>query len=342
MNQRRNRITLKDIARQCGCSVNTVSRALRNDTRLSDATLSSIKQTAQDMGYIRNGLASSLRSGKSHLIAVIVDDIQNQHYSTVINQMNSYLADAGYDMMILCTQADEVTCLHMINVAISHAVDGILFFPYTDNPYMANLIWENQIPFVLIDRGITDVSADLVRFDDYAGGCLAGTHLLNLGHRKFLYIAGPAGNGAQIERERGFADTLVHAGIPLTDIRILSAEDTIAAIANDSLMKLLSPIDYTAIFSFNDLMAYPVMDRLRMDGYSIPGEISVIGFDYIRQAVPYLLPLCSVSHKPEYNIAETAVRLLLERIKKPSASPKIQVLPVTVYEKDSTTGPAKG
>ena len=84
MNSPNKRITLKDIADQCGYSVNTVSRALRNDSKLSEATISRIHQIADDLGYMKNVVASSLRSGNTTLLAVIVDDIQNPHYSDII------------------------------------------------------------------------------------------------------------------------------------------------------------------------------------------------------------------------------------------------------------------
>ena len=101
------RVTLKDIANECGYSVNTVSRALRGDTKLSEQTRKKIQQTAKEKGYIRNNLASSLRSGASHIIAVIVNDIRNQHFTSMISEIELFLRQAGYDMMILCTQLEE-------------------------------------------------------------------------------------------------------------------------------------------------------------------------------------------------------------------------------------------
>ena len=101
MNSPNKRITLKDIADQCGYSVNTVSRALRNDSKLSEATISRIHQIADDLGYMKNVVASSLRSGHTTLIAVIVDDIQNPHYSDIISQITVKLRKYGYHTLIL-------------------------------------------------------------------------------------------------------------------------------------------------------------------------------------------------------------------------------------------------
>ena len=131
-------------------------------------------------GYIRNNLASSLRSGASHIIAVIVNDIRNQHFSTMISEIELFLRQAGYDMMILCTQIAEQgrqIGTQMVHVAISQSVDGILYFPYSDDKPVIDFLEQSGVPFVLVDRWISDVSADLVRCDDLAGGYLAGKHL---------------------------------------------------------------------------------------------------------------------------------------------------------------------
>ncbi|MFR3702867.1 MAG: LacI family DNA-binding transcriptional regulator, partial [[Clostridium] leptum] len=175
------RVTLKDIANECGYSVNTVSRALRGDTKLSEQTRKKIQQTAKEKGYIRNNLASSLRSGASHIIAVIVNDIRNQHFTSMISEIELFLRQAGYDMMILCTQLEEQgrqIGTQMVHVAISQSVDGILYFPYSDDKPVVAFLEQSGVPFVLVDRWIPGVYADLVRCDDVSGGYLAGRHLL--------------------------------------------------------------------------------------------------------------------------------------------------------------------
>ena len=127
------RITLRDVAAACGYTVNTVSRALRGDTRLPESTRKRIRETAVRMGYIRNSLASSLRSGKSGNIAVIVNDVHNLHFCHMLTTMDSELRKAGYNIMVLCMGFSEELGEHLIRSAISQAVDGILFYPYYTN-----------------------------------------------------------------------------------------------------------------------------------------------------------------------------------------------------------------
>ena len=140
MNSPNKRITLKDIADQCGYSVNTVSRALRNDSKLSEATISRIHQIADDLGYMKNVVASSLRSGHTTLIAVIVDDIQNPHYSDIISQITVKLRKYGYHTLILGSYIEKNYADYSLSLALSYNVSGIVFFPrkYNKNqPYQS-------------------------------------------------------------------------------------------------------------------------------------------------------------------------------------------------------------
>ena len=152
-----NRITLKDIAIACGYSANTVSRALRDDRRLSDATRSLIRETADRMGYIPNTMASSLRSGRSRMIAVIVNDLHNQHYCDLINRMDRELRAQGYTLMILCMQLEDELAEKLIHTAISLSVDGILYFPSFGQRHYIEYMTANRMPFVLLDRRVRGI-----------------------------------------------------------------------------------------------------------------------------------------------------------------------------------------
>lgn len=126
--QQHKRITLKDISEQCGYSVNTVSRALRDDPRLPEATISRIKQVADELGYMKNVIASSMRSGHTNLIAVIVDDIQNPHYSDIISQISIKLRKYGYHTLILASYIEKNYADYSLSLALSYNVSGIVFF----------------------------------------------------------------------------------------------------------------------------------------------------------------------------------------------------------------------
>lgn len=333
---RHKRVTIKDIAERCQTTANTVSRALRGDPKISAATIERIRQAAAEMGYIRNNLAATMRSGKSRLISVIIDEVKNPHYAMLVDKIDSLLEKAGYDTMTLCTQSRQEKALSMANLSISNAADGIFFFPDSGNRQAAELIRSHQVPLVLIHRGIAGIAADVVRYDDEQGGRAAAKALFAAGHRKFAYLRGPEGSGAQPLRQQGFTDELQKRGITAADITYIPADKINAAIRSGKVLEALQPLDYTAIFSFNDQAAYYAMNALRESGCRVPEEIAIIGFDHIRGGLPYLQPLSSMANVPQADLAERSVALMLRRIEEPEAEFLEEVLPIMLYEGQST------
>ena len=337
---RSSRITMKDIAEACGCTVNTVSRALRNDPKLSEATRSRVQESAVRLGYIRNSLASSLRSGKSHTVAVIVNDLRNLHFCNMLSRMDTALRAEGYNMMVLCMLLDEALGEEMIHTAISMSVDGILYFPYHNNHAHIEYMEKNHVPFVLLDRWIQNVITDSVRCDDVQGGYLAGSHLAALGHRRFLFLSGVNQSSSQIDRLAGFQMSLDRSGIPRDQVRIVPGEAVEEALAANRLDQVMFPVDYTAVVSFRDEVSYPAMQALQSRGLSIPEDISIVSFDHLRGDMPYLAPLTSI-YAAEGSVAAQGVRLLMNRIAHPELPPQVEVLPVMLYD-EGTTAPPRG
>ena len=333
------RVRLKDIADVCGCSVNTVSCALRNNPRISKETRELIQQTASEMGYVRNNLASSLRSGKTNMVSIIVNEVKNPHFAGMINNIEKYLNAAGYELIVLLSPGQK-TNMQMIRLAISMAVDGILYYPFSFDKPVVEYIERSKIPFILLDRWIPGVNADTVRCDDKEGGYLAGSRFLSLNHKSFLYVAGPLSNSSQIDRQEGFFNAIAEAGLPFSCVRIISWEKMQQALVSGDLVEQLSPFDYTAVFSFSDEMAYFIMKAFANNGIRIPEDISILGFDHIRQYFPYLSPLSSISVAEEYDFAKLVVQLLLRKIMYPNENHYPVVLPVNIFD-EGTIGPAQ-
>ena len=332
------RITLRDVASACGYTVNTVSRALRGDPRLPESTCEKIRQTAVQMGYIRNSLASTLRSGKSGNIAVIVNDVHNLHFCNMLSTMDSELRKAGYNIMVLCMGLNEELGEYLIHSAISQSVDGILYFPYRNNQKHIQDMRKNNMPFVLLDRWIDDTVTDNVRCDDVQGGFLAGAHLAALGHRRYLFMSGENRSSSQIDRLAGFMRAMREYNVPEENIRVVPGEKVEAALAGSALKELLFPLDYTALVSFRDEVSYPIMTELAAMGLEVPRDISIVSFDHLRGEIPYLQKLTSIYADGD-NVASNGVRLLLDRIADPAAPPRVIVLPVRLFDEGTTCPP---
>ena len=333
------RVTLKDIAKECGYSVNTVSRALRGDKRLSEESRILIRETADHMGYIPNTMASSLRSGRSRMIAVIVNDLHNQHYCDLINRMDRELRSKNYNLMILCMQLEDSLAEKLIHTAISLSVDGILYFPSFGQRHYIEYMTANHMPYVLLDRRVSDLETDTVRCDDEQGGYLAGQHLIELGHRRFLYLSGVDLSSSQIDRLNGFMRAIRESGIPENHVQVVPGYQVEDALSSNSLSNLILPGEYTAVVCFRDEVAYPVMRALQKHGRSIPEDISVISFDNLYAEDPSRPAVTSI-YSRDQNIAALGVQMLLERIENAGIPPRNVVLPVCVFD-HGTTAPVR-
>ncbi len=334
------RVTLKDVANECGYTANTVSRAMRDDPHLPESTRQTIREVAARLGYIPNKMASSLRSGKSHVVAVIVNDLHNQHFCQMLGKMDAELQNAGYSLLILCMQLNEKLAEQLINTAISLSVDGILYFPHMEATASIEIMQNNHMPFVLLDRRIQNMTADCVRCDDEQGGWLAGKHLADLGHRKYLFLSGLNISSSQIDRLAGFKRAMKEYGISDENIRIVPGEIAEDALSRGCIAELLDPVDYTAIVSFRDELAYPAVNALRAKGLAVPEDISIISFDNLSGGNPNLSPLTSIYAK-ESDVASEGVKVLLERIQNARLPQRTEILPVCVYNESATTGPVK-
>jgi len=332
------RVTLKDIALKCGYTANTVSRALRNDEKLPESTRLSIQNLAREMGYVPNDSARALRYGSSHAVAVIINDISNPYYSNMLSQIDLLLKEKNYRTMILCTQLDEQLASAMIQLAASQRVDGILFFPFNNARHIREL-HATGIPFVLMDRWIPNVEADIARIDDFAGGYALARHLLDLGHRRILYMAGPFVNSSQIDRQNGIMQALEEAGLdPARDLRIVPWDRIPPNAEPADIIALLEPFHYTGILAFNDVLAYLCYNALRTVGIRIPEDISLAGFDHIRWQNTYLPPLTSIAVGGQ-SVASKAIELLFDRIEQPDIAFRHHVLPVRVHLDGTTAAP---
>ena len=330
------RVTMKDIADACGYTVNTVSRALRDDPRLPESTRSHIRDRAREMGYIRNSLASTLRSGRSHTVAVIVNDLHNLHFCNMLSKMDISLREAGYNMMVLCMQLNEALGEQLIHAAISQSVDGILYFPYHNNRSHIEYMAKNHVPFVLLDRWIQNTVTDNVRCDDRQGGRLAGEHLAHLGHKRFLFLSGVNQSSSQIDRLTGFLEAIRESGLSERDVRVIPGEAVEQALADNRVSRLLEPRDYTAVVCFRDEIAYPVLEALAEQGRAVPGDVSVISFDHLCGEMPYLPKVTSIYSDGD-DVATRGVRLLLSRIAEPDGPTQVEILPVRIYDEGTTT-----
>ncbi len=324
-------VTLADIARKTGFSVNTVSHALHDKSDISQKTKDYIQAVAKELGYIGNAGAGALRSGKSKTVAIIVGDISNPHFSIMIKEMEAALRQKGYTAFILNTEEDEAIERQAILSAIRKNVDGILLCPVQKTEENVRFLQQTEIPFVLFGRRFSDVETHYVICDDRNGGCLAAEFLLQKGHRNILFLNGPMHISGAKERYAG----ILQAISTVRDANLHCAEISITN-DNGDLGEILSRYAHcTAIIAFSDLVGMQVCRLLKQMGKAIPEQTSVIGFDNIASKFDLPLMLSSVSAS-KTKMSLEAVLALFSVMEQQAASPIQKVLPTRIVEWETT------
>jgi len=340
---------MADVARLAGVAISTVSRALANPGRVNERTRVKIDAAAKQLGYTPNAMARGLRVGKSDIIMIVLPGSLYYGASQVIPQVlqaiNKSLIQAGYNLMIANLDRDEASERHILDLAFGGTVRGAIILssklPEVDGRSLANA----GLPIVsmLLDMSETGLPS-VVTNDREAIRCVTG-ELVRLGHRRFLYLAGPEGNYHDVERFAGVVEALRDCGLPENAVVRsggkldyqqgfeigLQAADDFAALARRP----------TAVIATSDDMAISFMSRVQHMGLKIPKDLSIVSFDG-SPVCAFCSPPLSTIEQPVEEMGKTAVRLLLGAIDKTEQQVMRNVIPSRLILRESMSGPRDG
>lgn len=272
---------MRDVARVAGVSVATVSRALSRPDDVKAETLERVLSIVKETGYRSNQMAVQFRTGTSRSIMVLVSDITNAFYAEFFKGIEQYARSKGYVLLIGDTSEEAASERVYFDMLTSNKADGLLWnvdgIPtgYFQADDRSDLL---DIPLVACN-GIDDLDLPTVRIDNDLGGRLAAEHLLDLGHRRFAQVCGPLHHDSVKRRFDGFNLALRQAGIQVPDeltIPIKLGIDQGRRAAEDLLGLANRP---TAVFVHNDATAIGMLHTFLKRGLSVPGDISVVGYD---------------------------------------------------------------
>lgn len=307
------RVTMQDIAQATGYSINTISHALRRKDDIAPATAKHIRKVAREMGYTVNQLASSLRSGRTRILSVIIGNISNPFYGLLVDIIQDVAATHGYKLMIMCSREDAATELEAVKSAIASRVDGVLLFPTADSAPAIQRLSDASIPYVLMARCLEGEAHDCVVSDDARGACLATRHLIEKGGRRLAFLSNTNIVYACRMRVEGFRRACEEAGIPEADQRIcIFDKDEPALPLSERLLKLKGE-GFDSLFVFCDEEAWHVLDAIqRTDGLSA-ADFRIASFDNLGVRLSFPVALCSVGCDYE-SMALQGFSLLRSRI----------------------------
>jgi LacI family transcriptional regulator len=285
------RVTLRDIARRTGFTVNTVSRALNNKPDISRETCLKIQQAAREAGYIRNWMAGSLRTGRSNTIAVIVCDLSNPFFALMVADIETAAANFGYTVIVLCTHEIQQKEENAIRVAIGRQVDGILLCPCQGEGDSRGLLKASGIPYVLVSRRFGTEDQDALVCDEVRGGYLATEHLIKAGHRKLVFLSSFGRVSGIAERRQGFFKACADYGLAQEDCL---AFEHVQAADTAAYLKTQHQKGFTGVFAYCDMEAWVVISSLQQLGLRVPRDLAFTGYDNIQGRLGFPFSLCSV------------------------------------------------
>lgn len=331
------RVTSIDVARLAGVSRSAVSRVFTPGASVSAHTAEKVRDAAEKLGYRPNVLARSLITGRSRMIGLVVAYLDNYFYPEALEKLSNALQAEGYHVLIFMASQTAGNIDTVLEEILDYQVDGIIMASVALSSELTARCQAAGVPVMLFNRAQDDAGISAVTSDNRAGGRAVAQFLLDGGHKRFGHIAGWEGASTQRDREQGFADGLGEAGIDRYDREVGNFQIDEARAAARRMFD--RPDRPDAVFAANDHMAFAVMDVLRYElGLSVPGDVSVVGFDDVPPASWPAYDLTTVRQRANLMVERT-VATLLKMIEQPGARAEQHVLPAPLVVRGSARIP---
>lgn len=330
--------TSHDVAKKAGVSVATVSRVLNDSPLVTESTRQNVLSAVKALNYQPNHAARSLRAGRSHVIGLIISDIQNPFFTSIVRGIEDVAHQHGYSLVLCNSDEDPEKEKLYINVMRSEEVAGVILASASEaNPQVDDLITYN-IPVVAIDRQVDGRTIDSVLAANIEGAHAAVVHLLELGHRCIGFIGLPLTHTPGKERYEGYQRALRDNQLPMSQsfVRIADAKQQGGYESTRDLLTQQPCV--TALFVANNLMTLGALDAIRERSLRIPDDISIIGFDDMPWANLLQPPLTAIA-QPTYELGQRAAELLLERLKDRDKPVTHEKLETRLIRRGSTSQP---
>jgi len=338
------RITIKDVAKQAGTSYQTVSRVINDKLDVSPETRRRVLEVIEKLNYRPSMAATSRANPKTHIIAVAISQYNeyllyegDPHLLRLIHGVDQALAIRNYSLLLSTIHFtnDNTIESRLLNRQLADGV--IIRLSMNDQGQTANTLTEKGYPVVVIGHS-QNPNIPSIRSDDEDGGYTQTQHLLALGHRKIGIISGPEADPATSLRKQGHERAMANSGLDASSTPTAMGDYTADGGYNAVASLILDVPDLTAIAAFSDTMAIGAMQWLSEQGYNIPGDISIVGYDDIPDAQRQTTPLTTISI-PSIHEGQCAVQVLFDLIENRRRLSNEIILPVHLISRKSTGVP---
>jgi LacI family transcriptional regulator len=327
--------TISEVARRAGVSAATVSRVLNGRTDVSRDLAARVHTAVQELGYRPNGVARNLRRQATKVWGLIISDIGNPFFTSVVRGVEDAAHEAGYSL-VLCNSDDDLDKeQRYIDIALAEQLAGVIISPASEPSTDVSALVDRGIPVVAVDRRVGRLDVDTVLVDNVSGARLATQHLMESGCRRIACITGPTRTTTAAERLQGFRQAH-EAADRKVDEDLVVLENFKADGGYDGAQRLLGlSTAPDGLFVANNLMTVGALEALMDAGVQIPDDMLLVGFDDIPWA-RLTRPRLTTVNQPMYDMGREAGRLLAARVGHDTSLPRTVVLPPDLQVRESS------
>jgi LacI family transcriptional regulator len=326
MNDKNKVPTIKDIAKIAGTSASTISRVINKNPRISSKTTEKVLKIIKQLNYQPNNIARSLSRKKTNTIGVILEKIENPFFAEIAMGIEETLKKNKYSMFLTNTNFEEEVELKLTNLLLANKVDGIIIAPISESSKSLEVLKRRGVPFFSVNcRALTE-KFNWVTTDNIRGGYIATEYLLDLGHKKIMFLKG-ADDQPSKDRFEGFKRAIIKRNLRISNQIIINAKvgtskDARELIENFIKQKGIKAIP-SAIFAVNDDVAFGVLQTFSNKGINVPEDVSLIGYDDIN--IASYLSLTTIRQE-KYKMGVIAATELIKEVESEENSVTKQLL----------------
>lgn len=332
---------IRAVAKKAGVSVATVSRALKKPDVVSEKTRKKVEEAAREVGYKPNMMAQVFRSKKNHSILVLVPDMSNPFFARVTSGIQKAARARGYNVILGNTQGNAQTEHELAQLLLTSRTDGIIQlsarYPLDEHEKSTDTLQ----PIVNCCECVDDDSMPTVRLDNREAAKALVDYLAGMGHKRIGVISGPPESPLTRERMAGYCESLSAYGLEYDERLVVEGDYSLEA-GEAGIRQLLSRRDApTAVFCFNDEMAFGAMRGIKQAGLDVPGDVSVAGFDDLPFS-RYMEPALTSVRQPSEDFGPAAVSQLFKLMEGEAIRQRHKLMPFELAIRASTGAAPKG
>ena len=331
-------VTIKDVAKAAGVSYSTVSRAMSGSPGISEQTRRRIVRLCEEMNYTANAVARSMVMKSTKLIGLIVTDISNPFMSELAYYIDGQARARGYNIVLCNSLRNLEQERGLFELMISRKVDGVILLPAETESYNTLSALLPRIPTVFLGENLKDAPESYVAVDNYRGAYMGVEYLYRLGHRQILYFGKRRGSSTHQLRSDGYQAACEAYGLTPRCLNNTFTSTSIQYGYQLARQLFAQPMDYTAIFAATDTNALGIIQAAEERGIRIPEDLSLLGFDNIRDGGLPRIGLTTVE-QPKKLLASMAVDALLDKIGNELSGYAHRILTPSIVERNSCAAP---